>query len=633
VVGVLPPSFEVVATTTQPDLLLPLIATPAWLREGGMNYTVIGRLRSGSSRAQIDDDMKSVFQRYISTYPGVLDDKYDAGVDVRSFQEIFAGNLAPALWILLGATGFVFVLACANVVNIVLARTAGRQREFAIRSALGSGRGRIVRQVILEMLVLGAISAICAVLISLVALRGIVGLMSGSLLRASQLAPDWRVLTFVVVSGAFATMVIGIGAAVFATRLDVAGNLAASARKGGLGGSGRRLRNMLVTSESALAMVLLSGAGLLITSFSRVVQVDAGFRREGIFTASIAHTPRSYRSAVQINEFDRRVLERLRSTPGILSAAATASLPLKRGLNIPTTVLGHPDLTEGATEWRGVSTDYFRTMDVSLITGRDFTESDVTGAPRVAIVSTSYVKQFLPGENPIGKRIQIGIYKGQGPDSIASEIIGVAPDLRDQSLESKRYRNTVWTPIAQGNPMGVSVPAFVVHASDAAGAANALRTAIAEADARMGTPVVAAMSDLVTQSLEQRRFTMILLATFAAVALVLTCIGIYGVASYSVSQRTQEIGVRIALGARRANVLALIVRQGASPAIVGLLIGFLLTWWTSKAIASMLFGIGPRDPGSIGAVALLLALVAFAASYIPARRAARVDPVKALRAE
>jgi ABC-type antimicrobial peptide transport system permease subunit len=251
----------------------------------------------------------------------------------------------------------------------------------------------------------------------------------------------------------------------------------------------------------------------------------------------------------------------------------------------------------------------------------------------VTVISQSYADTFFPGENPIGQHVMIGVYKGQGPDSIASEVVGIVPDLKDASLEAKRVRHTVWVPAAQATIMGASMPAFVVRSNDATAAANALRAAIAEADSRMGVPSVAAMSDVVARSVAPRRFTMILMATFAVIALALTCVGIYGVTSYAVSQRTQEIGVRIALGARPANVVRLIVRQGARPAILGLLIGLGLAAWASRAIASMLFGIGPRDPASLGAVALLLALVALVASYLPARRASRVDPVTALRSD
>ena len=632
VIGVLPPSFELANEQTLPDVLLPLVLTPENFRSGGMNYTVIGRLRPGLTQAQIDADMASVFARYLSLYPGDTDGN-DAGVEVMNFQQIFVGGLQSVLWILFAATGFVFLLACANVGNIVLARTVSRQREFAIRTALGSGRGRLVRQIVIELLVLGAVSAVASIAVSLIAVRGIVGLARESLMRETQLHLDWRVVLFITLTAAAATLVIGIGVALFATRMSVPTNLAASARSGGVGGTGRTFRATLVSLESALAMVLLAGAGLLITSFTRVLKVDAGFRREGIYAATIAHTPRNYKTSAEVWRFDQRVLEQLRATPGVLSAAATATLPLQRGWNIPTTVLGDANRTEGASEWRAVSPDYFRAMDIPLLAGRAFTDADDDKAPSVVVLSTSYAENFFPGENPIGKRIQIGVYKGQAPATVSSEIVGIVADLRDASLEQPRFRHTFWVPSAQGSVMGTQAPVFVVRANDPSVAANALRSAIAEADPRMGVPDIAAMTDIVSQSLSWRRFTMVLMATFAAVALALTCVGIYGVASYAVSQRTQEIGVRMALGARPSSVVALIVGQGARPAMIGLVIGLVLAGWASKAIASLLFGIGPRDPLSLGAVAVLLGVVALMASYIPALRASKVDPVVALRAD
>jgi predicted permease len=632
VIGILAPSFEWAGVPTQPDVLTPLVFTTAMLGDGGANYDVIGRLRPGVSPRQIEDDNAFVFARYRALYPEYVDGN-DAGVSVSSFQHVFVGDLTSALWILLAATGFVFLLACANVGNIVLARTIGRQREFAVRAALGSGRARIVRQIVAEMLVLGVASAVCAALGSLIAVRGLVGLAHDALLRDSQLSLDWRVVLFTVLAATAATLVIGVAAALFAARMSVPSSLAASARSAGLGGSGRRFRGALVTLESALAMVLLAGAGLLITSFARVLEVDGGFRRDGIYTATIAHTPRTYRTLADVWRFDQRVLERLRATPGILSAASTATLPLRRGWNIPTTVLGENDRTESATEWRAISPGYFRTMEIPVVTGRAFTDADVDGAPRVAVVSQSYAETFFPGENAIGRRILVGVYKGQGPASEASEIVGIVPDLRDASLEQTRLRHTVWLPQSQASQMGVDLPAFVVRANDPSIAARAWRAAMTGADPRIGVPDVVAMSDIVTESLSWRRFTMVLMATFAAVALVLTCVGIYGVASYAVSQRTQEIGVRMALGAKPSAVVALIVRQGARPAIIGLVIGLVLAAWGSRAIASMLFGVGPRDPVSLASVALLLGVVAVAASWLPARRAARVDPVTALRAD
>jgi predicted permease len=431
-----------------------------------------------------------------------------------------------------------------------------------------------------------------------------------------------------------ASLVIGLVVSLAATRADYTRSLAGSTRTSGLGGSAahRGARGLLVGLEAAIAMVLLAGAGLLISSYVNVLHVDGGFRRDGVYTATLSRPPRDYSTADVVNRFDRRVLESLRSTPGIIAAGATVNLPLRRGTNLPTTVEGHADLTEGATEWRAVSAGYLAMMDIRIVAGRDIKESDDAKSPPVALVSEAYAKRFLADGNPIGRRILIGCYKGcperQPP---AVEVVGIVRDLRDMSLEQTKPRRTIWVPLSQLD--FARVPAFVVRASDPSIAASALRRAIADADARVGHPEVAAMSDIVSQSLSWRRFSTVLMVCFAGLALALTCVGIYGVAAYAVSQRVQEIGLRMALGARPAGVVALVVRQGVAPAAAGLVVGLGVALLLTKVLSKLLFGIGPRDPLSFASVAVVLLGVAIVASYVPARRAARVDPAGALRAE
>jgi predicted permease len=636
IVGVLPASFAIAELETPPAVVTPLVLTPDQLADGGANYTSIGRLRPGVSEAQIASDMESVFAEWREAFPDHVEPD-DHGVAVMTYDQIFAGDLVSLLWIMLGATAFVLLLACANVANLVLARTLAREREFAVRVALGAGRGRIVRQVVLEMMILGLVSAGLAIVASLATVRALVGLARGSLLHSTQLALDPRVVAFTMLAALGASVLIGVVVAAASTRADFTRSLAGSSRSSGIGGTGQRtLRAFLVSLESAIAIVLLVGAGLLISSFLKVLHVDGGFRREGIYTATIARPPRDYANPDLVHQFEDRVLTTLRNTPGVIAAGATATLPLERGWNIPTTVEGHPDRTKGATEWRAVSPGYFRMMDIGLVAGRDINETDLAGTTLVALVSESYARDFFKGENPIGRRVLIGCYKGcpSRPNKVALEIVGVVRDLRDASLEQKSLRQTIWVPLAQVTSGGfLAVPAFVIRSNDPSVAATALRRAVTTVEPRMGVPDVAAMSDIVSQSMSWRRFSMVLMISFAALALVLTCIGIYGVASYAVSQRVREIGVRMALGARPRSVVALVVRQGVRPAAVGLVAGLGLAFGLSKILKSMLFGVGPRDPLSFGAVAMLLLGVALVASYVPARRAARIDPASALRAE
>jgi predicted permease len=634
VIGVLPESFEFAGDFT-PDAILPWTLSPEEIQEdGGANYPAIGRLRIGVSPEQINDEMATLWTRFRATHT-VDNDPGDAGVEVLSYQKIYFTQLVPELWLMLGATGFVFLLACANVGNIVFARALNRRREFAVRTALGAGRGRIVRQIVIEMVMLGIIAAVLAIGVSLLAVRALVGLAHQALLRDSQLHLDMRVVVFTTLLALVASLIVGVIVAVGTTRIDLARGLSGSSRGGGLGARHGRVRDALVALESTIAMVLLTGAGLLIASFTNVLHVDGGFRRDGVFTASVGRIPRDFTDPATIMRFEDQVLERLRATPGITSAAATATLPLTRGMNIPTTVEGHNDRTEGPTEWRSVSPTFFRTMDVRILAGRDFGDADVASAPAVAIVSQSYARTFLHDENPIGQRILIGYYKGQQTpfSDQPRTIVGIVADLKDGSLEQQRVRHTVWVPQAQSSGQFAKVPSFVVRANDAGIASTALRSIITDAEPRMRSVDILAMSDLVSQSLANRRFSTVLMTTFALLALVLTCVGIYGVASYSVSQRVPEIGLRMALGARPRGVIALVVGEGVRPAAIGLVLGLLVALSLSKVLTHMLFGVSAHDPKSMAAVGLVLIAVAALASYFPARRAARVDPVSALRAE
>lgn len=637
VIGIMPASFEVAEATEWTQVLTPLAITSAMLTEGGNNYMVIGRLRPGASNAQVAADMDRVFGAYRTTYPDAVQ-KFDKGVKVYSYQSLMVGeSLTSMLWLMLGATAFVFLLTCANVGNLLLARALSRQREFAVRTALGAGRWRIARQVVLETLLLGMVAAVLATGASLASVRGVVALAHGALLRESQLRLDPRAVVYTTLIALAASVVVGLVVSLSATRVDLAKSLAEGGRSGAGGRRQRALRNTLVTTESAIAMLLLAGAGLFIASFARLVSVDPGYRRAGIFAASIPHAPIGYDSTSAVWQFEQRTLERLRSTPGVLSAAATSSLPLTRGWNLAATVEGRPDATEGGTEWRAVSPSFFHTFGIRLIAGRDFTDGDDGAAPPVVIVSESFAKAYWPGESPIGRRIFVGRFKGKpiGPrfDEPAREIVAVVPDLKDMSLDQKSVRHTVWVPQSQAVRALLKMPAFVVQANDAGVAAAALRRAIVESDARMRTVDVSAMSDVVSQSLLWRRFQTTLMSAFAAIALALTVVGIYGVVAYSVAQRVHEIGVRMALGARPSSVVALVVAQGLRPVAIGLAIGLAAALAASRVIAGMLFGVSPHDPAALLSVAVVLVGVAVLASYVPARRAARVDPLAALRAE
>jgi putative ABC transport system permease protein len=638
IVGVMPQSFELAEETESSDFIVPLRFTEEDFADTGNNYLVLGRLRKGVTEPQAAQDMALAFDRYRAAFPDLVKND-DVGPALLTYRSLFVGGLESVLWVLFAATMFVLLLGCANVANLLLARALSRQREFAVRTALGAGRGRIVRQVVIEALLLGVVSAAIASGVSLLGVRALTALAHGSLMRSTQLAVDQRALWFTTLIAVAASIGIGLAAAIPATRIDLARSLTEGARGGSPSRRQRGLRNALVATESAIAILLLAGAGLLIASFAKMRAVDPGFVRDGIVTARVAHVPAGYDSVSAIIEFERRVLERLRATPGIASAGATSSLPLVRGWNTVMTLDGNIDASEGGLEWRAVSSGYLRTFGIQLLHGRDFSDADSRSAPAVVIVSKSFADRWWPGENPLGRRIWIGRYRGKqgraGPGDPVREIVGVVPDMKDMALDQLRPRHTVWVPQAQMQSDFALLPAFAVRATDARAAATALRSAITDADPRMGVPDISTMSDILASSAsyQQRWFTLVLMSLFAAVALGLTSVGIYGVVSYSVARRVHEIGVRMALGARPTTVVGLVVRQGMAPVVLGLAVGIIAALALSRLLTTMLFGVSPHDPRTLVVVAVLLVAVALLASYLPARRATRVDPLTALRAE
>jgi putative ABC transport system permease protein len=637
IVGIMPESFELVEETESSGFLVPLRFTETDLADAGNNYLVIGRLRNGVTESQGKQDLALAFDRYRATFPDIVKKEGDAGPVLFTYRSLFVGGLEPVLWILLVATLFVLLLGCANVANLLLARALSRQREFAVRTALGAGRGRIVRQVVIEALLLGVVSAVLASVVSLAGVRGLVALSHGSMMRDTQLAVDQRALWFTTLIAVTASLGIGLAAALPATRIDLARSLSEGARGGSPSRRQRGLRNALVATESAIAMILLAGAGLLIASFVKLRGVDPGFALDGIVTARVAHAPAGYDSVAALDEFERRVLEHLRATPGITSVGATSSLPLVRGLNTVMTLDGNTEAKEGGLEWRAVSPGYFQTFGIKVLRGRAITDADSRLAPPIVLVSKSFADKWWPGENPLGRRIWIGKFGdrpvGKRSGDPAREIVGVVADMKDMALEQLRPRHTVWVPQAQMTH--VSLPSFAVRATDTRVAANALRAAIQDADPRMGAPEISAMRDVASSSssYQQRWFTLVLMSLFAAVALGLTSVGIYGVVAYSAARRVHEIGVRMALGARPANVVVLVVGQGMRPVILGLACGLLAALALSRLLTKILFGVSPHDPRTLAVVALVLTAVALLASYLPARRATRVDPLTALRSE
>ena len=620
VVGVMSPTFRLAETPDQPQVYLPLALTESDLADKGNDYQVIGRLRPGVTLAQARADLAAVMDRFRTAYPDVVEPA-DRGVIPLDYREIFVGNLRVRLWVLFGATGFVLLLACANVANLLLARAIKRRREITIRSALGATRGRIVRLFVAEGLVLGLLAAAAGVVVSVWGLHALLGLAPAMLPVSEQPELDGWVLAFsaglAIVSGA----VLGIVHALPALRArDYRG----------------RLPGVLIAAESALAIVLLTGAGLLMTTLARTLAIDPGFARTGVLATRIPRTPAGYDSAAAVWSFDQRLLANVRAIPGVLSASSASNLPFDGGSNLPITVDGNRDLSEGAVWWRAVSPSYFTTLGVTVIRGRDITETDGIGAPGVVIVNKSLAARYWPGQDPIGHRIAVGQFQGKPMsatiDEPPREVIGVVADTRQLGL-TYESPPMMFVPQAQVPPGLVSLPAIIVRATNTGLAAKSVGRAIAEVDPRMPPPTYTTIDELVERSVAPARFSATLMAIFASLALIVTCIGIYGVASYAVASRTRDIGVRMALGAPKHQVVALVVQQGMLPVAIGLAVGLAAALMLARLLTGMIYGVTAHDPATLAIVTGVLAISALIGTLVPARRAARIDPLIAIRGD
>ncbi|HET7321400.1 MAG TPA: ADOP family duplicated permease, partial [Longimicrobiaceae bacterium] len=525
----------------------------------------------------------------------------------------------------------------ANVASLLLARASARQREIAVRTALGAGRGRILRQLLTESVVLALLAAGVGLLLAQWGVQALLALQPGQLKRASEIGLDGRVLAFTLVVALITGIGFGLAAALPASRPNLSGAL----REGGRGASrGRsRLRGLLVGGEAALSMVLLVGAGLLIATVVQLLKVDPGFEANGLLTVEFPRAPAGYDTPAQLWNFERQALERLRSLPGVQSASAASNLPLERGWNIAMQVEGRPETGEGNIEWRAVTPEYFETLKVPLERGRTIHETDGASAPRVVVVNEAFADHFFPNENPIGERVEIGKWKGEWTDSGfaaagAAEIVGVVADMREMGL-ARDPKRTIFVPQAQApNVAWMSrMPSLMIRTARPLALRRSVEEALREVDPRLPTPEFSTMERVVGASVARERFNASLMAVFAALALLLTAVGIYGVVSFAVRQRTREIGVRMALGASGGRVMRQVTRQGMVPVVVGLAVGLVAALGLTRLLRSMIWGVSATDPLTFAAVAAVLVGVALLASWIPARKATRVDPVEALRAE
>lgn len=633
IVGVMPRSFQY-PIQNEP---IELWATTAGYREGttpisaqrGAHFlNVIGRLKPGVSKEKASAEMATIGARLEQQYP---DSNLHRGVYVEPTLEALVGDIRPALLILLGAVGCVLLIACANVANLLLARAMTRHKEMAIRSALGASRLRVVRQLLTESVLLslagGALGLVLAVWWSDL----LIALGKEDIPRALQIGMDWRVLGFTFTVSMLTGIVFGLFPALHSSRTE----LTESLKEGGRGsteGGRSRVRNFLVVSELAIAVVLLVGAGLLIQSLWRLRQVSPGFNPQNVLTFAVGIPEVKYPTAAKQAQFFTELVKRLQVLPGVTSAGAVIPLPLSGDrFGISFEVEGRP-VAKGdqpSADFFAVDPNYFKTMGIRMVRGRDFTErDDKKGAP-VIIVNEAFAKKHFPGEDVIGKRIKPGISTDED-DAQMREIVGLVSDVKNRSL-SADFRPGYFMPAAQ---VPFDQMTMVLRTSnDPHSLITAVQREVSQLDPELPVYSIKTMEEYISATVATPRFNTTLLAIFASVALVLTIVGLYGVMSYSVAQRTNEIGIRMALGAQTSHVLRLIVSQGFKLVVMGLVLGLLGAYAATRVIGSLLFGVTTKDPWTFGAVAVLLSLVALVACYLPARRAARVDPIKALHYE
>jgi putative ABC transport system permease protein len=630
VLGIMPPDFNFPIQGLQRDYWSPLAPSVGKrATERGSHYlNVIGRLKPGFTLAQAEGEAKAVAARLEGQYPN---SNVGFGVNLVTAHEDVIKEVKPALLVLLGAVCFVLLIACANVANLLLARATGRAKEIAIRTALGAGRWRIVRQLLTESVLLSLLGGSLGLLI---AVWGVDLLMAASptdIPRMKELGLDARVLGFTFLISIVTGLIFGLAPALQSSRLDLNESLKEGGRGSTEGLRHNRVRSLLVVSEVALSLVLLVSAGLLIKSFMRLRDVNPGFNPDNVLTVGISLPPAKYTEAQQQAAFFRDVVDRVGALPGVVSVGAVFPLPLS-GSNRANTfeIAGRPPANPGEeldANDRITTPGYFQAMGIPLLKGRAFTERDGRDAPEVVIINESFARRFFAGEDPLGKRIVTN--SEENPSG--AEIIGVVGDVRHKSLDveggAEFYHSYLQTPER-------SMALVVRAASDEpVSVASSLRSAVQQVDKDQPISNIMTMEQLLAESVAQRRFNMLLLVIFSVVALVLAAVGIFGVMNYSVSQRTHEIGIRMALGAEAGDVLRMVVGQGMALVLVGVGVGVASAFIMTRSMSNLLFGVSATDPVTFAGVSLLLTVIALLACYIPARRATRVDPMVALRYE
>jgi putative ABC transport system permease protein len=572
--------------------------------------------------------MDAISQRLAQEFPA---ENTGWTVNLVPLQKELVGDVRSALLILLAAVGLVLLIACANIANLLLTRATSRSKEIAVRTALGASRSRIIRQLLCETTVLGLLGGVAGVALAYWGVQALSSFIPDDLPRLNAIRVDPMVLVFALVLSALAGIAFGLVPAFFAVKSDVQNNLREGGGRSGESGNRRRARNVLAVAEISLAMVLLVAAGLLLRSFSKLIAVGPGFDPQHIVNADISLPQFQYSTPQQWTTFSNEFLARIQAQPGLQDSAIVVPRPITDGfVNLGFTIEGVPPASANESrtaDYASVSPEYFRVMGIPLMAGRLFNPEDNRAAPSVALISKAMAQRYFPNQDPIGKRINFAF--PPDPD-MPREIVGVVGDVRDVSL-AKAPGPMMYAPYAQSPFWGANL--VVRSTLSTAAVAVAIRAEVQKMDKDLPVTNIAKMPDLIDASVAQQKFRTFLLGLFAAIALVLAATGIFGVISYSVACRRNEIGIRVALGASRGAILGMVLRETLLLTFAGLAVGIPCALAAAHLLGHMLFGVSPGDPATIAIVTLTLATVAALAGYIPARRAMRVHPMVALRHE
>ncbi len=634
IIGVMPAGFRF--PTPETEFLLPITTdTAASSLWGGFMYRPIGRLHPGVTLDQVKAEYHSLVPQIVKLYPWPMPAHYAEWSTVTPLTESLVASVQTKLYLLLGAVGLVLLIACANVANLMLTRASSRQREIAVRRALGAGRMRLVRQMLTESVLLATGGGALGLAVSWAGLASLKSLLPNDTPRLAEATLDWRVVGFTALLAIITGIVFGMAPALRATQTDIEPALRGGSSKSGAGRGQRRLSSALVVSESALMVVLMVSAGLLLKSLWRLAHMDTGIHKDNILTAVVTPQARLCAQADQCIGFFNELVQRASALPGVESAAIADKVPLDGSNFTALAVENRPEFTSSSPlngyEFT-VSPGFLRTFGIPLIAGRDFTEADHVGAPGAVIVSRAMAQYVWPGQDPVGRHIKPSWVKDW------FTVVGVVADVREFAIYPEgaqgRMNGDIYFPAAQGIMFPLTDGRLIVRAKGNPKQLSAsIRATVMAIRSDIPVSSIRTMDDIFSEAVSAPRSTASLFSLFAALALTLGAIGIYSVVSYSVAERTQEIGVRLAIGAQRIDVLRLVLGQGMRLVFAGIVLGIGMSAAATRLMVNLLYGVGPADLATYAGVTLLLALVAALACYLPARRAMRVDPVIALRYE